>query len=174
MKNITLVLGTAREDNKSRRVLLALEKELANKTSNLEIVDIKDHVLSPVTTPPWGQGGADTVPTKWKEIAGKTDTFIFILPEYNHGYPGEWKILMDSLYAEYAGKDVYLAGVSKGTFAGVRVVEHVQPVLHMFGLVLKNPTLYVGDVESSLDETGKILNDKLKERVEEFTNLIIS
>jgi len=174
MKNIALVLGTAREGRMSERVALYLRKHIeAQKDVTLQYVDVRDHVHTPHTTPPWGAGGAEKVHTEWQRIAEDADIFICILPEYNHGYPGEWKLLVDSLYDEYKGKHAYIVGVSNGIFSGVRVADHVKPVLVELGFLPHKTALYVGHVDTTFDEAGNALDEKFTERANTFVEKVL-
>lgn len=173
MVNVTLVLGTARDDRKSERVARYLEHLFdTQKETTLTFVDVKDHITSPQTIPPWGTGGVGEKPTSWQQIATDTDAFVFILPEYNHGYPGEWKLLIDLLYDEYKGKRAYIVGVSKGIFGGVRVADHVKPVLVALGLVVQKAALYVGNVESALAADGTLKDAALRGRATKFVDTV--
>lgn len=172
--NIALVLGTAREGRESEQVFAYLQRVFRERTDvELRTVDVRDHFRDAVTVPPWGEGGTETVPTEWQRIAASVDTFIFVLPEYNHGYPGEWKLLADSLYDEYAGKHAYIVGVSNGTFAGVRVADHVKPILVELGLVPHKTALYAGNVDTLFDDTGEPTDDAFSKRVEKFVDAVI-
>ena len=91
---IPIVLGTARHERQSEKVASFLFGELKRFSDvESEIIDVKDF-LSRETIPAW-------VPNSnvayWRESAGRADGFIFVVPEYNHGYPGEFKILLDNL-----------------------------------------------------------------------------
>lgn len=173
MKNITLVLGSAREGRESEKVAEYLKSLLEGREdATVTYVDVREHVTRAVTMPPWGAGGANEVPTPWQKIAQGTNAFIFVLPEYNHGYPGEWKLLVDSLYKEYTGKDAYIAGVSDGVFSGVRVADHVKPVLVELGLVPHKTALYVGKVDEAFDDAGAPLDPALSERALKFVDAV--
>jgi len=173
MQNITVVLGTARESRKSEHVYTYLADLFsADQTCTLQCVDVRDHITDAVTLPPWGAGGADEEPTKWKQIAENTDTFVFILPEYNHGYPGEWKLLVDALYKEYSGKHAYIVSVSGGAFAGVRVADHVKPVLIELGLRVHKRGLHVGNVAKTFDEEGMCRDEQFAERAQTFVDAV--
>lgn len=174
MKNITLVLGTAREERMSERVGTYLKKLFeSNKECSVTYVDVREHVSSAHTIPPWGPGGSEKVRTDWQGIAESSDIFVFILPEYNHGYPGEWKLLVDSLYDEYKGKHAYVVGVSNGIFSGVRVADHVKPVLVELGLIPHKTALYVGRVDKILDEHGTSLDEQFVERANTFVEKVL-
>ena len=165
---ITIVQGTARIDNKSHHVVQTLHEKFKAAGAEVSLVKAGEHVEKAATVPPWGEGGANDSPTKWKEIAERTDMFVMVLPEYNHGYPGEWKLLMDSLYKEFEGKHVAVVGVSGGNFAGARVMEHVMPVLLEFKMRILPQRLHVGNVKSQFDEEGNLTDEKTEERFDKF------
>lgn len=171
---IPVVLGTAREGRASevpaRFVFEELKKQEGVET---EFVDVRDHVTSPVTIPPWGVGGANEKATPWKEIATRADAFILVMPEYNHGYPGELKQLLDSLYKEYEKKPVAICGVSAGGLGGARVVEHIKQVLVEFKMVPMKNSLYFSNIKNLFDEKDVITDESYKERAKQmFTDLI--
>jgi len=173
MINIALVLGTARKERCSVWVAKYLTKLFAeHKEAKVTFVDVREHMTMSETIPPWGEGGVEQVPTDWRQIAADADAFVFVLPEYNRGYPGEWKLLIDSLYAEYKGKHVYVVGVSNGIFAGVRVADHVKPVLVELGLVLHKTALNVGLVDKIFNKEGLPEDDKFIERAQAFVDAV--
>ena len=171
--NLSIVLGTAREDRVSYRVSKALENVFKESGIEPTFVDVKDHVVEAKTTPPWGKNGTETTKTKWQEIARNTDVFVFVIPEYNHGYPGEWKLLMDSLYTEYAGKHAFVVGVSDGHFAGARVIDHVKPILVELQLRPYKTALYVGKAPEVISESGELLSEELQKRFSKFVDSVI-
>lgn len=171
--NVTIVLGTARNGRKSEVVAQKLQTLISAAGAEVTLVDVKDHMSAAVTVPPWGEGGANDTPTEWKTIAEATDAFVFVLPEYNHSFPGEWKLLVDSLYKEYAGKKAYVAAVSNGSFAGARVMEHVMAVLLELKIQVGSARLHVGNVGDLLDEDGSFTDEKTAERFEQFAKTVV-
>ncbi len=172
--NITVVLGTARVGRVSEHVAKTIERLLTEAGGSVTYVDVKDHVQKAVTVPPWGEGGADEHPTKWKEIVSTTDAFVFVLPEYNHSYPGEWKLLMDTLFAEYADKRAYIVAVGGGVFAGARVMEHVLPLLVNYKFVLSAKRLHVGSASAQFDETGALVDEETAKRFAAFAADVVA
>lgn len=171
---ITVVTGTARIDNISEQVGAYLATTLLAAGGDATHTAVAEHLTQAVTTPPWGVGGADSTPTAWKALVAETDVFVFILPEYNHSYPGEWKILMDSLYPEYKGKTAYVVGVGGGQFAGARVMEHVMPVLVNFQFTIANQRLHIASASRLFAEPGVIADTATKERIDAFVTSIIA
>ena len=63
-----------------------------------------------------------------REKARRSDGFIIVSPEYNHGYPGELKMLLNMLFSQYAHKPVGICRVSSGAWGGTRMVEQLRQV----------------------------------------------
>lgn len=125
-KKITLILGTAREGRQSVKSFEYLY-ELLSKKDDVEIkkVDARDFKSNKTITP-W----IDSDENKdFKAIAKNSDAFTLVVPEYNHSFPGELKLLLDQALKEYKNKPVIVAGVSAGGFGGVRAVESLIPIL---------------------------------------------
>lgn len=171
---ITLVLGTARMGRASEAVTEALQKLFAEKGHEVVYVDVKDHVCEAVTVPPWGTGGADELPTAWKDVVVKTDSFIFVIPEYNHSFPGEWKLLMDSVYKEYAGKRAYLVTTSSGSFGGARVMESVLPMLTKMQFSISPKRLYVSAVAKQFAADGTFTDPETEKRFQTFVDDVMT
>ncbi len=162
-KKILVVLGTAREGRKSEKVANFIIDELRGNKFNVELLDIKDY-LTEATVPSWQK----ELYNKYDEVSyrmNEADTYIFVVPEYNHSFPGEFKIFIDKLKDEPAGKSVLIAGVSNGVFGGARVVEHLLPVLVYFKMKPVMPPLYFGNVEELFDDNGAIVDKKYSERL---------
>ena len=171
---IPVVLGTAREGRASEAPARFVFEELKKQEGiETEFVDVRDHVTSPVTTPPWGVGGANEKATPWKDIATRADAFILVLPEYNRGYPGELKLLLDSLFDHYDKKPVGLCGVSAGMFGGGRVLDHIKPVLVELKMTPIRSVLHFPKVKEAFDEKGNVVDEENKERAKQmFADLI--
>lgn len=93
---------------------------------------------------------------KYTEITARADAFFIVTPEYNHGYPGSLKRMLDSEYANYHHKPVAMAGVSNGPWGGARVCEALLPVLHRLGMLIIHPEVYFPRVQDMFDETGNL------------------
>ena len=157
---IPFVLGTAREGRKSENAARYAYAEL-QKREDVEtvFVDVRDYLF--------GYTGAETEARgKWKEIASKADGFVIVAPEYNHGYPGELKLLLDSLYdGEYKRKAFALCGVSVGTIGGARMVENLIPVIvDLYAITTRNSVCFA-EIGKLFDATGKITDDSYAKKL---------
>ena len=163
---IAIVLGTARPGNNSERVFKFINKNLSDR-KDIEIIPVavSDYLFGKTTQD-------ESEIAKWKEIVSKADGFIFISPEYNHSYPGELKILIDSLYEEYKGKVAGVVGVSMGPYAGVRVSDLLKLLLVTVNFDVINRSFDVSAVSNNFDEEGNPIGD-YKEKAEKHLNELV-
>lgn len=102
---------------------------------------------------------------EYTKITAEADAFFIVTPEYNHGYPGSLKRMLDSEYANYKHKPVGLAGVSDGQWGGVRAIEHLVPSLRKMGLVLLQKDVQFPNVLELFNENGELQDQKYIERI---------
>lgn len=161
---IPVILGTARKDRQSEKAAKYVLEETKKAGIDTELVDVRDHVTGE-TIPAWVD---DERTTKWRELVSRADGFIIVVPEYNHGYPGELKMLLDMAYKEYNRKPVGLCGVAGGGLGGARVVENIRPILVEFELVSTRNAVYFSNVGELFNEQGEIQDESYGERMETF------
>ena len=127
---IPVILGTPRQGRYSEHVARFVTGELA-KFPGVEtrLVDVRDLPI-PVTG-----AGEDLKDPDFSELCERADAFVIVAPEYNHGYPGLLKHVLDTNLKEYIHKAVGLCGVSAGGFGGTRVIQNMLPVMRELGLV---------------------------------------
>ena len=87
---------------------------------------LPDHFAFPADD--YGFSLKDQFP-EWKQAVIDADGFVIVTPEYNHGYPGVLKSLMDTMLSDYRRKAVALVGTSRGGWGGTRVIEALVPMV---------------------------------------------
>lgn len=109
---------------------------------------------------------------RYREKITRADGLIIVSPEYNHGYPGELKLLLDRAYKEYAHKPVGICGVSSGIMGGGRMVEQLRLIAIDFALVPIKPAIYFRTVET-LFQNGIITDASYAEQVRGFLDELV-
>lgn len=158
---IPVVLGTARKDRVSDKAANFIKEQIEEYGSETELVDVRE-VMMEATIPAWVD---DEVTTNWRGIAKRMDGLVIVTPEYNHGYPGELKLLIDMAYKEYQHKPVAICGVSAGGLGGARVVENLIPVMIELQMVPIRNVVYFSNIKELFKESGEITDETYKERV---------
>lgn len=160
---VPIILGTARNGRQSEKAAKFMLEQAVRFGLESEIVDVRDFKI----------GATDNTKEspESKKLAGiisKADGLIIVSPEYNHGYPGELKMMLDLLYEEYAGKPVGICGVSIGGLGGARMVEQLRQVVIEFHMVPIREALYFSSVQDLFDEKGEIKDKSFLERARVF------
>jgi NAD(P)H-dependent FMN reductase len=122
--------------------------EVKSKGMESEIIDVRDYRMEATDNTKKSKEAK-----RLAEKIGRADGIIMVSPEYNHGYPGELKMMLDLLYEEYKGKPALICGVSRGIFGGARMVEQLRLICVGLGMIPISSALYFGNVEE-FDEHG--------------------
>ena len=120
----------------------------------------------------YGQEIKDRFP-EWRDAIIQADGLVIVTPEYNHGYPGTLKAVLDLLLKEYIHKAVAFVGVSAGPWGGTRVIEAMVPMVRELGLAVCFTDLNFPKVESVFDEQGKLLDRRFEKRAAAFLDELI-
>lgn len=96
---------------------------------------------------------------RWSELISQGDAYVFVVPEYNHGYGAATKNALDYLCAEWRRKPVGF--VSYGARAGgVRAVQMLLQVVGSLGMIAATESVAIPQIRSRIVEaTGAFLAD---------------
>lgn len=167
---IPIVLGTNRKGRKSENVARWLEEKMSEREDvETKLFDVRDFDLP---TDDYGTALGKDYP-EWRDAIIKADGLVIVAPEYNHGYPGILKSVLDLLLKEYIHKAVGLVGVSAAPWGGVRVIESCVPMVRELGLAVTFSDLNFPQVQDKFDENGKLLDEKYDEFVVDFLDELI-
>ena len=168
---IPVLLGTAREGRNSEKVAHLVLEELGKCPSvETELVDVREYLFS--KTARFAEEG-NSAATKWHDVALRAHAFVWVVPEYNRGYPGEFKLMLDALYSEYAKKPVAFVGVSDGALGGARVVEQLK--LISLGLrMVPVPDAAYFPLVCTLFEGTKLIDDSYRQKVNRVLDSLLS
>lgn len=109
----------------------------------------------------------------FSEAMLRADGLVIVVPEYNHGYPGILKHVLDSNLKEYIHKPVGLCGVSAGGFGGTRVIESMLPVMRELGMVSIFWDVNVSSAGKAFDESGTLLDQALPRRMDKMLGELV-
>jgi NAD(P)H-dependent FMN reductase len=88
---------------------------------------------------------------RWSKLVDHSDAFLFVMPEYNHGYTAPLKNAIDYLHREWADKPVGFASYG-GVAAGTRAVQLLKPVLTCLGMLPLTAQVAVPMVASHIED----------------------
>jgi NAD(P)H-dependent FMN reductase len=165
---IPVVLGTTRKGRISEHVARFVATELGKRPGvETEVIDVRALRF------PTEDAGEQIKDTALSETMMRADALIIVVPEYNHGYPGILKHVLDSNLKEYIHKAVGICGVSAGPFGGTRVIQNMLPVMRELGLVTIFWDGNFSSVQNAFDEKGNLLESAYVRRLDKFFKELI-
>ena len=125
--HIGIVVGSTREGRFSERAAAWFHTIAAQRTDlSVEIVDLRDYPMpffnepaSPAWVPP-----KDPAAERWSAKLTELDGFVFVTPEYNHGYSAVLKNALDYAFLQFNRKPAAFVGY--GGVGGARAVEQLR------------------------------------------------
>jgi len=167
---VPLLLGTNRRDRSSEHVAKwVFSKMEAREEIESQYFDVREFDLPQDHYGP--EIGGDF--PEWREAIIKADGLVLVAPEYNHGYPGVLKSVLDLLLKEYIHKAVAFVSVSAGPWGGTRVCEALLPVVRELGLAVTFTDLQFPSVRTKFDGDGTLLDLAYEKRVNGFLDELV-
>jgi NAD(P)H-dependent FMN reductase len=168
-----LVVGSTRQGRNADKVVGWLTHQLrARSDATLELADLRDLAL-PFFDAPAGPAYGDVAveARTWAERVANADGFIFLTPEYNHGYPAALKNAIDHLYHQWVHKPAAI--ISYGGFGGgYRAAEQLRQVLIELKMVPVREQVGIPAIWAAFDEAGakriEGLDDALHAMIDEL------
>lgn len=167
---LPVLLGTNRKGRESEAVARWVCAKMQEREEiETEFFDVRDFDLPPDD---YGTQIGERFP-EWREAIIRADGLVIVTPEYNHGYPGVLKSVLDLLLKEYIHKAIAFVGVSAGVWGGTRVIEACVPMVRELGLAVTFSDLNFPRVQSKFDENGNLLDEAYNERVKDFLDELV-
>ena len=163
-----MILGTVRQGRRSLAVARLMACELSRRPGiETELIDVARH---PLRVDDAGEATKD--PTFASQM-NRADALVVVSPEYNHGYSGLLKHVLDSCLKEYVHKAVGIVGVSAGPFGGARGIQDLVPVLRELGLVAIFWDVHFSAVQDAFDESGTLRDQTYLPRIDKFLKELV-
>jgi NAD(P)H-dependent FMN reductase len=170
--NVVVMLGTIRQGRMSEVAADFISKKLASRPLvSVSRIDVRQFNFD-FGSVDYGTAVKERFPF-YRDAIVKADALVIVTPEYNHGYPGSLKMVLDILYPEYKHKAAALIGVSSGPWGGVRAVENLTPVLKELGLVVSQLALNIERVDDAFTTDGVPANPVLAARADKFVSELL-
>ena len=165
---IPVILGTARMGRMSLHAARLVTREIAKRPAvETELIDITQIPL------PTNDAGEAIKDSSYSAKVDRADALVIVTPEYNHGYSGLLKHVLDSCLKEYIHKAVGIVGVSAGPFGGARVIQNLLPVMRELGLVNIFWDVNFSVVQKVFSAEGSLLDESYIRRIDKFLKELV-
>lgn len=128
---IAIILGSTRPGRRGDQIASwVLSAATAHGGAEYALVDLAEHDLPNLDEPgnPSQQNYTQPKTRAWSRVIDGFDGYVFVVPEYNHSFPGALKNAIDYLYREWNNKAAGIVSYG-GRVAGVRAAESLRLVL---------------------------------------------
>lgn len=169
----TIISGTNREGSNTLRLAKYYQTQLLAHGHDAEILslaDLPDHFISADL---YGKRSPEFQPIQDRITA--TSKFVFIIPEYNGGFPGVLKTFIDACKfpESFYGKKAALVGLSSGKYGNIRGIEHFTGICHYINLHVLPLRIHIPAINGEFDENGQLFKEDTVKFVEQQVGQIV-
>lgn len=125
---LPVLLGTVRDENRAKHVAAYVVRLLGERGVETRLVDPDALPFGVLRRREWEMAPQPPEVKAFVEDMARADGFVVVSPEYNHGYPGSLKNLLDHLFDEWGRKPFALVGLG-GVSGGLRMIEQMRQVV---------------------------------------------
>jgi len=177
---ITVIAGTNRKGSETahfaKHLVEVLKKESKEEVKFLDLQDMPHDWFHNTMY------AADTQSESLAEIQDDcilpAEKFVFVIPEYNGGFPGVVKMFIDACsirnYADnFKGKKAAILGVAAGRAGNLRGMEHLTGVLNYLGTTVMPNRLPISSIGKLLDENKNVTDEGTIKVIQEFAESVV-
>lgn len=166
---IGILVGSLRKDSYNLKIAKALI-DLAPSSFHIEIIEIGQ-------LPFFNQDDEENPPAEWMQFRQRLknlDGFIIVTPEYNRSIPAVLKNALDVGSRPYGqsswdGKPCAIVSASIGAIGGFGANHHLRQSLTFLNVpCMQQPEVYLSNVDTFFDDTGKIINNGTRQFLGKF------
>lgn len=176
--NLKIISSTDRPNSNALKVSTYIQKLYQKKGIDPEVISLADFPLEDTAGGKYGK----KIPAieKFREPILRADGLVFVIPEYNGGFPGILKMFIDYLPFPKAFEKMPMAfvGESDGAFGALRAVEQFQMVANYRNALQFPERVFISRVRKEFDEKEGLKDDfkqnLLESQVENFIKFVKS
>jgi len=173
MKKIHILSSTDRPGSNALKVSNYVKVFMDDK-ADIELFSLKDFPYTDVVGGKYGEK-IDSV-TSFNDSFLDADGFLFVVPEYNGGFPGVLKVFIDYLpFPDAMYKmPVSFIGEAAGSFGALRPVEHLQQILSYRKALIYSERMFISGVGQNFDRESGLKSEMLQGLLEDQLNGFIT
>lgn len=169
---ITIIVGTNRKDSLSEKVAEGYSKLMELKGIKNQILKLVDLPFEDLSEEMYAKHPI-SIKNIYQNNVDQVDKFVFIIPEYNGGYPGVLKMFIDVCPPSlFHNKKAALVGISSGQAGNLRGTDQFTNILNYLkvNVLFSKPKL--SGVEGLIDESNNFTKDFTIKQLNEHIELI--
>ena len=169
---VTGICGSLREGSYTLKALKIALQGAEEAGAETKLLDLRDYELAFCD----GRFKKETYPedvSKLKDEVRKSQGIILGTPEYHSGYSGVLKNALDLMgFDEFGGKMVGLLGVAGGSMGATNALNGLRMIGRALHAWVIPDQVSIPQAGTMFDESGKIRDDRLNERIKNLGNQV--
>ena len=176
---ITVISGTNRRKSFTFPVANQIYKMVGKYSDEkVKLFSLENLPLDTFHTGMYSENGQSKSLSKVQdEFMIPSNKFLFVMPEYNGGFPGVLKMFLDACSIRaygptFEGKKVAMIGIASGRAGNLRGMDHLTGVMNYLGCIVLPNKLPISSLEKIIDENGEITDKEtlssMKKLVKDF------
>ena len=170
---ICIVSGTNRKSSNTLKVAQRYMDMLEAQGAEVEMVDLARLPITVAFSELYGERSED-FSQKFISKVEKAKKFVFVIPEYNGGFPGILKLFIDSLPpALLHNKKAGLIGLSSGMTGALRAMDQFSNVLNylQIDVIASKPKL--SGIEQMINSEGRLSDERCLKLLQDHAEKMI-
>ncbi|TVQ66808.1 MAG: NADPH-dependent oxidoreductase [Balneolaceae bacterium] len=158
---IHILSATDRPGSNAKKVS-RYASEVLKEDAAVSVFSLEDYPLEDVKGGKYGQE-IDSV-NSFNQAFLEADGYLFVIPEYNGGFPGILKLFYDYLPfpQSFSHKPVSLIGEAAGNFGALRSVEQFEQLLKYRKAYIYPERMFIQRVNDNFDMNSGLKNESLQ------------
>ncbi len=157
---VTVISGTNSKDNISYQVASLYLAYLLQKGQKAQLLDLRD-LPTDFISPEMYYDRAPSFVQVQDQYLVPTEKYVIIIPEYNGGIPGIFKLMLDAsdIKTCFWGKKASITGISSGRSGNLRGLDTLTNIFHYLKMDVLPNKLPISRIETFLDDNGQFSDE---------------
>ena len=165
---VAIIIGSIREGRQSQKAAYFLQKKLAARMIDTDIVDLAEYPLpimeERITSDPNPPANALLISKKLVNA----DAMILVTPEYQGSFTGVLKNALDYFLPEFSKKVIGVATTAGGRMGGINASVQLQHVILSMGAYPLPQKFIVSEIQNAFDQEFNPKQELLAKQGEKF------
>ncbi len=171
---ITIIGGTNRPNSNSMLISRKYAQHLESKGQSSQILNLEDLPNDFVFCDMFGER-TEAMKLIIAQYFENIDKFVFVIPEYNGGFPGVLKAFIDCLPPSvFYNKKAGLIGLSSGNAGSLRGMDQFGNVLNYLKVNVLFAKPKLSQIESLLEKDPELTDKRINQLLDDHADLMIN
>ena len=171
---ISIISSTNRQGSNTLKIAKIYIEMLGSQGAEAQLIDLRDLPKDIAFSELYGKR-SDSFQQEFIQIVEKSQKYVFVIPEYNGGFPGILKLFIDAVPPKsWHHKKAGLVGISDGAAGALRPMDQFSNVLNYLKVDVISDKPKLSGIDKALDADGNLINEGYLKRLESHVAKMMS